>query len=201
VTKGDHHAALPYVEAPAFMAAVRANDSIAARAVEFVALTAARLNEVREMTWDEIDLDARTWTVPAKRMKAGKEHRVPLSEPALAVLKAMQAIRHSDYVFPSIRDGRPISANALTHAMQAASGNGATIHGLRSTFRDWASERTNFAREVCEAALAHTIPDAVEAAYRRGDLFTKRAQLMLAWAAFCDGSSANGKVVPIKARG
>jgi integrase len=175
VVKGEHHAALAYVKAPAFMARLREDTSVAARCLEFIVLTAARLTEAREAVWAEIDLDAKTWTVPAARMKAGKQHKVPLSGAALDVLKAMQALRMSDYIFSGTREGRSISAKAiLTALVKALAGDDSTIHGFRSTFRDWTSERTAFSREVAEAALAHAIPNAVEAAYRRGDLFEKR---------------------------
>jgi integrase len=201
VTKGDHHAALPYAAAPAFMAKLRQDTSVGARCLEFIVLTAARLTEAREATWDEINLSAKTWTVPAARMKAGKEHKVPLSGAALAVLKAMQALRRGDYVFPGFREGRPISPQAtLTAQVKALNGDDATIHGFRSSFRDWAAERTNYPREVAEMALAHAIPNAVEAAYRRGDLFEKRRKLMEAWSDFCAKPAAKGEVVAIRGR-
>jgi integrase len=189
VVKGEHHAALPYADAPAFMAALRQDTTVTARCMEFITLTAARLTEAREATWDEIDLDGKMWTVPAKRMKAGKEHRVPLPDAALAVLKKMQAIRQGDYVFPGIKQGRPVSAKAILYAMEKAlAGSEATIHGFRSSFRDWAAELTSFPNHVVEAALAHAIPNAVEAAYRRGDLFEKRRRLIETWAKFCGGA-------------
>jgi integrase len=163
-------------------------------------LTAVRLSEAIDATWDEVDLNARVWTIPASRMgKTRKEHRVPLSDAAIAVLKAMQKVRMNDWVFPGNRQGRPIGENSMRRLAKDASGDDTiTVHGLRSTFRDWASERTDFQAEVKEAALAHTIPNAVEAAYRRGDLFDKRRKLMEAWAGFCGrSSSATGKVVPM----
>jgi integrase len=196
VKTGRHFAALPYVEAPAFMAKLRREDSPAARCLEFIVLTAARLGEALGATWDEVDLDGRIWTVPTTRMKAGKEHRVPLSTPSLAVLKAMREIRTSDYIFPGTRAGRPIGENTLWRGAKLAAGSNITVHGLRSTFRDWAAERSNFPREVAEMALAHAIPNAVEAAYRRGDLFEKRRRLMDAWAEFC--AKAAVAAVPIR---
>jgi integrase len=176
------------------MAKVRADASITARALEFIVLTAARSGEAVDARWDEID--ARLWTVPASRMKAGREHRVPLSEPALAVLEAMRSIQQSAYVFPGANAGQPVRGGTVWWlANQLA---GVSVHGLRSSFRDWASERTNFQREVCEMALAHAIPSAVEKAYRRGDLFEKRRKLMDAWAEFCGKPAAAGDVARIR---
>jgi integrase len=187
VAKAEHHAALPYAQVGAFVAKLRKDSSVGARCLEFITLTAARLGEAINAEWDEIDLANRVWVVPASRMKADREHRVPLSGAALAVLKAMQAIRQSDYVFPGTRQGRPVGENTPVRLAKQAAGSNITVHGLRSTFRDWASERTSFSREVAEMALAHAIPNAVEAAYRRGDLFEKRRKLMEAWAKFCGG--------------
>jgi integrase len=196
VAKVEHHSALPYADIPEFMAKVRADTGVAARALEFICLTAARSGEVAGAVWDEIDLDARLWTVPASRMKAGKEHRVPLSDPALAVLRAMRAIKQPSYIFPRVATDKPVrGADVWRLANRLA---GVSVHGLRSSFRDWASERTSFQREVCEMALAHTIPDAVEKAYRRGDLFEKRRKLMTAWAEFCSKPATAGAVVPIR---
>jgi len=151
--------------------------------------------------WNEVDMGAKLWTIPAGRMKAGKEHRVPLSDAALALLRQMHDIRHSDYVFPGGRDRRPLSETSLLMLLRRMGHGDITAHGFRSTFRDWAAERTTFAREVAEMALAHAIPDAVEAAYRRGDLFDKRRKLMDAWAAYCAKVETDaGKVVAL-ARG
>ena len=187
VAKVKHHAALPYAQVGAFVAKLRKDSSVGARCLEFITLTAARLGEAINAEWDEIDLANRVWVVPSSRMKADREHRVPLSDAALAVLKVMQAIRQSDYVFPGTRQGRPVGENTPVRLAKQAAGSNITVHGLRSTFRDWASERTSFSREVAEMALAHAIPNAVEAAYRRGDLFEKRRKLMEAWAEFCGG--------------
>jgi integrase len=183
VQKTKHLAALPYSEIGAFMAKLRAEDSIPSRALEFVALTAARLGEVLGATWDEIDLANRVWTVPAERMKMGKEHRVPLSNAAAKVLGAMQAIRHGELVFPGAND-RPITRLAVLRVVKRLAGD-VTTHGLRSTFRDWAAEQTAFPSELAEMALAHSVGSAVEAAYRRTDLFEKRRKLMQAWAVYC----------------
>ena len=180
------------------MAKVRRDTRVAARCLEFIMLTAARVSEANVATWNEIDFANRIWTVPGERMKADKEHRVPLSSAAIAMLEAMRAIRHSDYIFPGRRNARAVGANSVLRFAKEAAGINVTTHGLRSTFRDWAAERTNFPREVAEMALAHAIPDAVEAAYRRGDLFEKRRKLMDAWAAYCAKIEMDaGKVVAL----
>jgi integrase len=193
-----HFAALPYAEIGGFMAALRQQTSMGARALEFTILAAARTGEIIGATWDEIDLAARTWTIPGSRMKGGKEHKVPLSAAATAVLKDMAAIRHSEFVFPGARGGRPLSAMAMAMSLRRMRRDDLTTHGFRSTFRDWASERTSFPREVAEMALAHAIPSAVEAAYRRGDLFEKRRRLMEAWADFCTNPPAGRKVLSMR---
>ena len=188
-----HHAALPYADVPAFMARLGTDTSIGSAALRFITLTAARMGEAINATWDEIDLTAKVWTVPAARMKAGSEHRVPLSDAAVAVLQQMATVRHSAYVFPGRSAGKPVSENTVWRLVKTASGDERmTVHGLRSSFRDFASERTNFPREVAEMALAHAIPNAVEAAYRRGDLFDKRRRLMDAWAAYCGNVEIDG---------
>ena len=198
VVKGDHHAALPYTQVASFMQALRKDTGIVARALEFITLTAVRLGEATGATWDEIDLEAKTWTIPASRMKADQEHRVPLSDAAISVLKTVREIRQSDYVFAGFKPGRPIGGDALRELIKKLAGANVTVHGLRSTFRDWAAEQTNVQREVAEVALAHAIPDAVEAAYRRGDLFDKRRKLMGAWAAYCAKVETDaGKVVAL----
>jgi integrase len=198
VVKGDHHAALPYTQVASFMQALRKDTGIVARALEFITLTAVRLREATGATWDEIDLEAKTWTIPASRMKADQEHRVPLSDATISVLKTVREIRQSDYVFAGFKPGRPIGGDALRELIKKLAGADVTVHGLRSTFRDWAAEQTNVQREVAEVALAHAIPDAVEAAYRRGDLFDKRRKLMGAWAAYCAKVETDaGKVVAL----
>lgn len=172
------------------MSKLRDQTSISARALTFLILTATRTSETLEAVWDEIDLDERIWVIPADRMKADKEHRVPVPRAAVAILKRMKEIRLSTYVFPGAKPGRPLSNMAIAMLMRGMGYGHATPHGFRSSFRDWAAERTSFPGEVAEMALAHKIPDAVEAAYRRGDLFDKRRKLMEAWAAYC--SSARG---------
>jgi integrase len=187
IKKVEHHSALPYPEMGAFMAKLRHDTSIAARALELAILTATRSSETRFARWSEFDLLDKTWTVPANRMKSGREHRVPLSGRVLAILEEMEAHRHADddFVFPSSKVGRPLADTVLLRRLRRMGRGDLTVHGFRSTFRDWAAERTSFPREVAEMALAHAIPSAVEAAYRRGDLFGKRRKLMDAWASYC----------------
>jgi integrase len=197
VRRVEHHAALPYPEIAAFLAVLREQEGVGACALQFAILTAARTSEVIGARWDEFNLAERLWTVPAQRMKAGKEHRVPLSDAAIAILEELAKIRPGEFVFPGGRARRPISNMAMTMTLRRMSRGELTVHGFRSSFRDWAAERTGFPAEVAEMALAHTISDKVEAAYRRGDLFQKRRQLMEAWAKFC-AAPALGRVVPIR---
>ncbi len=188
-----HHAALPYDELPAFMKALRAQSGNAARALEFLILTAARTGEVIGCESEkEIDLKKAIWVIPAGRMKAGKEHRVPLSPRAIKVLEGQP---EGKYLFPGGKEGAPLSNMAMLELLKRMGRDELTVHGFRSTFRDWAAERTSYPGEVCEMALAHAITDSVEAAYRRGDLFEKRRMLMLDWARFCD--AWKGDVVPL----
>jgi integrase len=177
----EHHAALPYDQLPAFMTDLRRRESITARCLEFTILTAVRTGEAIGARWDELDLDAAIWTIPATRMKAGKEHRVPLAPRAVELLCGIE--RDGGFVF-SARLGAPLSVMAMGRLV-GLMGRDITVHGFRSSFRDWAAEQTATPHEVCEQALAHAIPNGVERAYRRGDLFEKRRQLMAAWAAFC----------------
>jgi len=199
VRRVEHHAALPYAEIGTFIAELQQQEGVAARALEFAILTAARTGEVIGAKWDEIDFGERLWTVPTERMKAGKEHRVPLSDAALAVLEEMQKIRSADFVFPGGKSRRSISNMAMAMTLRRLSRGDLTVHGFRSSFRDWAAERTGFPAEVAEMALAHTVSDKVEAAYRRGDLFQKRRQLMEAWTRFCSAPLASATVVSIAA--
>jgi integrase len=175
--------ALPYSDLPEFMAALKEQDGVAARALEFVILTAARTGEVLGATWGEIDLIEKTWTIPAERMKAGRVHRVPLSDHALGILNGMRPLKSSDFVFPS-SNGKPLSNMALNMLLRRMRRDAITVHGFRSTFRDWCAEQTSFAPEVAEMTLAHSVGDKVEAAYRRGDLFAKRRELADAWSGF-----------------
>jgi integrase len=196
LTRG-HHAAMKYAELPVFMGDLQARQATAALALEFAVLTAARSGEVLGAQWDEFDLDRAIWTIPAARMKAGREHRVPLSKRALKIVKAMQEARDGDFVFPGQKAGKPLSVMALDMVLRRMKIEGVTVHGFRSAFRDWSAECTNFTNEVCEAALAHVIENKAEAAYRRGDLFDKRRKLMEAWATYCAAPKA-GKVVAFR---
>ncbi|HEY2560761.1 MAG TPA: integrase arm-type DNA-binding domain-containing protein [Caldimonas sp.] len=196
VANAGHHAALAVSELGPFMESLRSQAGLAAKALEFTVLTAARSGEVRGARWDEFDMDAAMWTVPAERMKAGKEHRVPLSSAVRAILRSVPRDKGTDLVFASPRGGMlsDMSLTAVLRRMRV----GAVPHGFRSTFRDWCSERTNYPREAAEMALAHTIGDKVEAAYRRGDLFNKRVKMMADWAAFCARAETKGAVVPLR---
>ena len=182
------------------MADLANQPGIGARALEFAILTAARSGEVRGATWNEIDLTEKVWAIPGQRMKSGKEHRVPLSRSAISVLKEMQGQRCVDLVFPGRSEGRPLSDMSLTAVLRRMDRKDLTCHGFRATFRDWVSETTDYPREVAEMALAHTIGDKVEAAYRRGDLFAKRTKMMEEWAKFCNTipSEATTKVVSFR---
>jgi integrase len=184
LTRG-HHAAMGYADVPAFISDLQARPATAALALEFAILTAARSGEVLGARWDELDLGQGVWTVPAARMKAGREHRVPLSKRALAIVKTMHDGRSGDFVFPGQKPCKSLSVMALEMVLRRMKIGDATVHGFRSAFRDWAAECTNFPNEVCEAALAHVIVNKAEAAYRRTDLFDKRRKLMDAWAAYC----------------
>jgi integrase len=167
---------------------------MAARALEFAILTACRSGEVRKARWDEIDLAKAIWVIPGSRMKAGKEHRVPLSNRAVAILTAMKEMRTSDFIFPGTSSGKPLSGMAMAMQLRRMKAADITVHGFRSTFRDWASETTSFPHEVCEQALAHTIGNKTEAAYRRGDLFEKRQRLMQAWADFIENGQRSNVI-------
>jgi len=193
LTRG-HHAAMNYTDVPVFIADLQTRQATAALALEFAILTAARSGEVLGARWAEFDLERAIWTIPAGRMKAGREHRVPLSRRALKIVKTMHEVRDGDFAFPGQKAGKPLSVMALEMVLRRMRIENATVHGFRSAFRDWAAECTNFTNEVCEAALAHVIENKAEAAYRRGDLFDKRRKLMDAWAVHCTASKA-GKVV------
>lgn len=188
VRKVEHHPALPYTDMGEFLADLHQQDGVGARALEFLILTATRTGEVIGARWEEFDLVAKMWTMPAERMKAGKEHRVPLSERALAIVEEMKAerVNNHPFVFPGGRQGRPLSNMAMLKLLGRMDRGDLTAHGFRSSFRDWAAECTHFPAEVVEMALAHTVGDKVEAAYRRGDLFQKRRDLMEAWARYCE---------------
>jgi integrase len=193
VRKVEHHAALPYAQIGGFLADLRGMEGLAARALQFTILTAARTGEVIGARWPEIDFKTAVWTVPAERMKAGREHKVPLPATVLEIIRPLYDGRAADdsYIF-AVASNKGLSGMAMLMLLRRMERGDVTVHGFRSAFRDWAAERTNFAREVAEAALAHTIGDKVEAAYRRSDLFDKRKQLANAWARFCVTPSAAG---------
>lgn len=189
-----HHAALPWRDLPQFMTDIRNRNAVAALACEFLILTAARSGEIlrskrngtiQGMRWEEVDFDNRVWTVPAIRMKAGIEHRVPLSDQVIRLLKEVQKLGTGDYVFPGPRPGHPLSEGAITALLKRMGRIAITVHGFRSTFRDWVYENTNFSGDMAEAALAHVTGSKVERAYRRGDALERRRELMQAWADYC----------------
>jgi integrase len=199
VAKVKHHAALPYTEMGSFMAELRQREGVGARALEFAILTAARSGEVRGATWDEIDMENQLWVIPAERMKMEKEHRVPLSDAAVKLLKSLPRFDDEVMVFPSAKPKRPMSDMTLTAVLRRMERDDLTAHGFRSSFRDWAAESTNYPSDMAEMALAHSIGDKVEAAYRRGDMLKKRFRMMNDWAKYCaTGRSVSGGVVPIK---
>lgn len=185
----EHHPALPYRSLPDFMTALRKRVGMGARALEFAVLTAARSGEVRGAIWDEIDLEERVWTIPATRMKAGREHRVPLSDGAMQLLRALPREADNPLIFFGSKKRVPLSDMSLSAVLKRMGETGITVHGFRSTFRDWSAEQTTYPREACELCLADTVGDAVERAYRRGDLFDLRRQLMADWGSFCAPSN------------
>jgi integrase len=202
LAKPAHHAALPYTEIPAFTALLRKREGVAARALEFIILTAARTGEVVGAQWDEIDLTTRTWVVPGNRMKAGREHRVALSDEAVEILKALPREKNNPYVFIGPRAGG-LSNMAMAAVLRRMDRLDITVHGFRSTFRDWAAESTAFPNHVVEMALAHTVGNKVEAAYRRGDLLVKRQRLAADWAKFCSrerAGKASSSIIPIRSK-
>lgn len=200
VRKVAHLAAIPYEDIGTFMAALRKREGAPAKGLEFLILTATRTGETVGAQWDEIDFNEAVWTVPAERTKTDTEHRVPLSPAALDVLEAMLAVTQSDYIFPGSRANRPLGNAALLLLLKRLGHGDLTAHGFRSTFRDWAAERTAFPRDVAEMALGHTVANKVEAAYRRGDLFDKRAKLMDAWAEYCSAPEQRaGNVTNLRA--
>jgi len=191
----EHHAALPYAQAPEFMFSLRARDSLAARALEFLVLTAARTGELLGATWDEIDLKAKTWTISGARMKSKREHKVPLCARAVEILQGLG--KDAEKNMPQNKRVFPLSDWTMRALLQELR-PGITIHGFRSSFRDWCAEQTNFPREVAEMALAHAIPSAVEAAYRRGNLFEKWIKLMHSWGQYCGKPISTGSVTLLR---
>jgi integrase len=196
VAKVNHHAALAYAAMPTFMAELRKREGVAARALEFTILNISRTAETLGAQWSEIDLDAKLWTVPAGRMKGGREHRVALSERAIALLRALPTEDGNPHVFLGPRGGTGLSSMAMAHVLKRMRHNDITVHGFRSSFRDWAAEQTAFPNHVVEMALAHVIENKSEAAYRRGDLLKKRGQLAEAWSKFCYSPPPAGAVLP-----
>ena len=198
-----HHPAMPYTDLPGLMVALRRNGSLSSLALQFLILTATRTSETLQARWNEIDLDARTWTIPATRMKARREHRVPLTDATMAILEALPRHSGNPYLFPGAIEGRPLSNMSLLQLMRGMGyGVGGdrgdyVPHGFRSSFRDWSGEVSSFPRDVAEMALAHVIENKVEAAYRRGDLFEKRRKMMEQWAAWC-GRVESAGVTPIR---
>jgi integrase len=191
LTRG-HHAAMPYPDVPEFMAKLSAQPGLAARALEFLILGACRSGEVRYLAWSEIDWDQRVWTIPGERMKAGRPHRVPLTDGMLIILEELQQLGLSrEFAFVGPNKQRPFSDMALSAVLRRMKIEKCTVHGFRSSFRDWAGDATDFPREVAEAALAHVVGDATERAYRRGDAFEKRRSLMDAWARYCISQTVN----------
>lgn len=183
-----HHPAMPFANVPGFMKKLAARPGLAACALKLTILTAARTSEVLQARWAEFDLERELWVIPPERMKAGKEHRVPLSEPAMAILRALA--HDTEFVFPGFKNGKPLSNMAMEMVLRRMKVADCTVHGFRSSFRDWCGEITEFPREVAEQALAHAVGNEVERAYRRGDALEKRRELMVAWAAFASGTCA-----------
>jgi len=193
-----HHPALAFAEVPRFMELIRARDGVSPRALELMILTATRTSEALGAMWKEIDFKHRIWTIKPERMKSGREHRIPLSPRAVVILEEMAKIKLNEFVFPGMKQGRPMSDMGIRILLRELRPN-ITKHGFRSSFRDWAAETTAFPNHVVEMALAHAVGDAVEAAYRRGDLLEKRRNLMEVWAAYCERKPA--EVVPLIRQG
>jgi integrase len=203
VREVSHFAALPFAQIPTFLAALRAQEGTSAKALEFLVLTAARTGEVIGTVWGEFDLDNAVWTIPAARTKAHRDHRVPLTGRAMEIIRQMEKLRGKptspkQFVFPGGKDKKPLSNMSLLMLLRRMGRDDLTAHGFRSTFRDWCAERTSFAGEIAEMALAHAIQNKVEGAYRRGDLFEKRRQLMRVWAAFCISKPADADIVQFR---
>jgi integrase len=197
IRKVRHQPAMPYAEVPAFATELRRSQFVSARALEFTILTASRTGETIGARWDEIDIAAKLWTVPGERTKAGRPHRVPLSDRALQILAALPREKGNPFLFVGGAKGRGLSGMAMLELLRGMR-PGLTVHGFRSSFRDWAAEQTGYPSEVAEAALGHVVGDKVEAAYRRGDVLEKRRRLMAAWADYCGRPPASGDVVPIQ---
>jgi integrase len=197
VQKVQHQPAMPYREVPSFIARLNGQQGVTALALEFLILTAARSAEVTGAAWDEVDLKTATWTIPGNRIKAGREHKVPLSKRAMDIVKTLPHVE--SHIFSGLKQGSGLSSGAFRALLERMGVEDIVPHGFRSSFRDWAAEQTNYPREVAEAALAHVTGDKVEAAYRRSDLFEKRRKLMEAWASYCEPRKS-AKVLPLKRR-
>lgn len=197
LTRG-HHAAMAYEGVPAFVGRLQEREAMAALCLEFTVLTACRSDEALSATWAEVDLDKKLWTVPAQRMKAAREHRVPLSARAVAILEKLAKTKIGDFVFAGQKANKPLSGMAMNMMLRRLKVDKVTVHGFRSSFRDWAGNETHFPRELAEAALAHVIGDKAEQAYRRSDALEKRRALMEAWASYCEQTS-RANVVPLRA--
>jgi integrase len=195
-----HHAAMPYEEVAAFVAKLRKREATSALALELCILTAARSGEILGLRWSEIDLGKKIWTVPADRMKAGREHRVPLSARAVAILRQLEKLKSGDFTFAGEARNKPLSNMAMEMMLRRMKVENATVHGFRSSFRDWAGNVSSFPREVVETALAHVIGDKAEQAYRRGDALEKRRKLMETWATYCEPSNSNNIVLADRKR-
>ncbi len=195
-----HHAAMPYGDVAGFIAELRKREAASALALELCILTAARSGEILGMRWSEFDLDKKVWTVPANRMKAGREHRVPLSARAVAILRRLEALKAGAFVFPGQTRDKPLSNMAMEMVLRRMQVEDVTVHGFRSSFRDWAGNVSNFTREIVETALAHVIGDKAEQAYRRSDALEKRRKLMEAWSAYCEPKASTNVVPMLKHR-
>jgi integrase len=199
IHKVRHQPAMPYKDVPAFMAELRGETSMSARPLEFTVLNTVRTAETIHATWPEIDRAAKIWTIPAKRIKAERDHRVPLSDRALEILDALPREQGNDHLFTGSKKGKGLSNMAMLELLRGMAANGYTVHGFRSSFRDWCAERTNYPRELAEVALAHALKDKTEAAYQRGDLLERRRRLMRDWSRYCGTPPAAGKVVALHA--
>ena len=199
VRKVKHHHAMPYGLVPLFLARLREMDGISARALEFTILTATRTSEAIGATWDEFDPKTKVWTIPAGRIKGEREHRVPLSGRALEILAGLPREDNNEHFFIGARQGRGLSNMAMLELLRGTTDDSFTVHGFRSSFRDWAGEQTNYPREIAEAALAHSLKDKTEAAYRRGDALEKRRRLMEAWAGYCSRPARSGGLIELRA--
>jgi integrase len=198
VKKVRHQAAMAFAEVPAFMEDLRGRDSLSMRALELTILTAARTSEVLLARWEEFDLGTGVWTIPGERTKSGREHRVPLSRRALEIVQAIPKIRGTSFVFPGQKAGAALSNMAMLQALRGMKGDGLTVHGFRSSFRDWAGEVSTFPRELAEAALGHIVGDKAEQAYRRGDALEKRRRMMEAWAQYCAKPKTDATVTQLR---